>query len=114
LISQGSEIVDPNKLRYNSIAYPKETCTVEVLEIYGSIFANLDYLKDIEFKEDYNRLTASVFLSNYLNNIGIYRTQLCTLTANKYVMNRIGCFKEVSIPNEKDYIDSLFIHNYKW
>lgn len=88
----------------------KDNSTVDVLEIYGSIYFTGDqisgFVEELE-KKEFNKVTAAVHLSNYFSKKGIYKTQICNLVNNKYIMEKIDCFLKLTKLNINDYFTVL-------
>jgi hypothetical protein len=90
----------------------KDTSTVDILEFSGSIYFKASYLegfKDAFFSKtapavSYDRFQATVFLSNFLAKKHIFRVNVCHLTNNRFIMDRIGCFDRLQKYSPTDYL----------
>ena len=93
-------------LKRSQIGYTRDNSTVDLLEISGSMYftgPQIDNLKDSLRQETYTRITGAVFLANYFAKKGIYRTQICNLDNNKYIMQQFNLFQKAVKLNMNDY-----------
>jgi hypothetical protein len=98
-------------LKSREAAYTKDNCTVDILEICGSIYFNGTQISDFvnadqTVLKEYNSVQAAVHLSNYFSKKGIYKTQICNLVNNKYIMEKLNCFFNINI-KFNDYLTEL-------
>ena len=78
-----------------------ESSTVEVLDFMGSLYIRGPLLQDVKdalFKNatSYQATEGAIVLSNFLAGKQILRVQICTLTNNRFIMERIKSFERVS------------------
>ena len=103
------ESVNNKFLTRSQAGYTKDNSTVDILEICGSIYFNgvqiSDFIEQTALK-DYSEVQAAVHLSNYFAKKGIYKTQICNLVNNKYIMEKLNCFLHINL-NVKDYLTEL-------
>lgn len=104
----------------NMIGYVRETATIDFLESCGSILLRRSQLKD-DFM-DYlktavgsgsDALSSDVILSNYFAKHKILRTQICTLTLNRFMLNRCGyqkCYTELPAAEKQSLFEKTVRH----
>lgn len=99
--------IDEHHEERNMIGYVKETATIDYLESSGSILLRrsqiqddfTDYVKAVEMTES---LSADVVLSNYFAKHNVLRTQICSLTINRFMLDRCGYHKNYYEPPAAD------------
>jgi hypothetical protein len=79
----------------------QENSTVDLLDFMGSVYIRgpfLDGLKEEMFAtvKSYQTAEAAVLLANWLASKDVLRVQVCTLTNNRFIMERIKSFERVS------------------
>lgn len=86
----------PDEPVRNSIGYMHENATIDILELSGSVFA---YSEDLNPSEliSYDQINPDVGLANLCAQKGISRLQICTLTLNRFILEKMHI-----LPNNKD------------
>jgi hypothetical protein len=92
------------------LGYVRENATVDYLETSGSILIHrnqlqndfLTYLSKVWPKTSATELSTDIILCNYLALKNTVRTQICNIIINRYMMERMGCFKNnVAMPDQE-------------
>jgi len=95
----------PEKPPKNSIGYVNSNATVELLEFNGSVFFNSKHIKaewfdsTLQNRELINSVPNDMLFSNVCSLNGILRSQICAMTFNRFVFERMGLIRN---HNEKD------------
>jgi hypothetical protein len=101
----------PTQNQPNALGYINQNALVEVLEMEGTIFFNLDIIQSEWFQLDTKtrNINNSLLLSNILSKHNILRSQICNLTFNRHVLIKMGFFQNSHKEPEKtdDYLSSL-------
>lgn len=87
--------------------YVRENATIDYLEISGSILIHRSQLFN-DFISYINRvltlehsLNDDVLLCNFLASKKVMRTQICSIFINRFMMDRLECFKHCHIDEEQ-------------
>jgi len=84
------------------IGYVRENATVDILETHGVIWLNRQQVVKSDFMQMLKKygdglvkglLCGDTLLSNYMASRNIFRTQICTLTLNRYLLE-VGGFSD--------------------
>ena len=106
---------ETNFERRTVIGYLKENATVDILQQYCSIFLHRstlandfqDYLEQCKHLLCSATQSSDVIISNYFARKGIVRTQICTLTINRYIID-VGGFTERRPQYAKDVQETQY------
>jgi hypothetical protein len=79
----------------------QENSTVDLLDFMGSVYIRGPFLEGIKDEifatvKSYQAAEAAVLLANWLASKDVLRVQVCTLTNNRFIMERIKSFERVS------------------
>ena len=97
----------PSPIQQNikKIILSQDTATVDVLEFAGSIYMQYSYLEGFILNpEPYDMATGALIISNFMATKNIFRMQVCTLTNNRYIMEKIGCFSKQDKLDQNKYL----------
>ena len=91
----------PEKFCCTTPMITHENSTVDMLDFMGSVYIRgplLAGIKDVMFTsvKSYQGTEGAVLLANFLAGNNVLRIQICTLTNNRFIMERIKSFERVS------------------